>query len=127
MADLIRRRGKENFDAAMMRRFAELLEVVGDQLAANHWWLKAADAGDEDARDYVDFLQEESGFIMSTPEEQEQVIYMKARHDLLAACTDREAAGRLCPSDVQISIDRYIEEIEEYLSNPDQVTDGRRL
>lgn len=48
-------------DAAAMRREAELLELFGFPDKALGWWLKAAKTGDEDARQYIQYVLFEQG------------------------------------------------------------------
>jgi TPR repeat protein len=51
MTDCIAR--AEHGDPAAARRVAEIAELREDYGAAQWWWRRAAEMGDEDARDYV--------------------------------------------------------------------------
>jgi hypothetical protein len=52
--------GLDEPDGAQLRRIAEVAESLYDVSESRPWWEKAAAAGDRDAVDYLQILDEES-------------------------------------------------------------------
>ncbi|MFE2246662.1 hypothetical protein [Streptomyces lavendulae] len=100
-----------------LRRVAELFELLGDQPLANRWWKKAALAGDEDARDYLDVLEEEALEI-------EHARPVLPVGDLRRNLDSRLRGLRRTLRESEI--DRLMKEVERFLESPDQVVDGGR-
>ncbi|MFJ4321160.1 hypothetical protein ACIP46_38675 [Streptomyces lavendulae] len=101
-----------------LRRGAELFELLGNQALANHWWKRAALAGDEDAMDYLEILKEEAGGL--------EVQFLPRRRLLADSVRFRRRLERYRGALQGTEIDLLMEEIEEYLASPDQVVDGGR-
>ncbi|MEV6201520.1 hypothetical protein AB0M64_16325 [Streptomyces sp. NPDC051771] len=124
LADLLKRSDDGGICAAEQRRAAELWELLNEQSYANYWWQRAADSGDEDAKDYLEILKEENTF---RPEERHV-----STDDRLADCVKalnlhrRELSRSDRPLVTKRDIERMFAEIEKILTNPDQVADGGR-
>ncbi|MFC9595722.1 hypothetical protein ACFTUC_38745 [Streptomyces sp. NPDC056944] len=124
LAGLLKRSDDEGLSAAEQRRVAELWELLNEQSYANYWWERAADSGDEDAKDYLEILKAENKF---GPGERAASV-----NDRLANCMtalnisrfERSSTGD--PLVTKRDIERLFAEIEKFLINPDQVADGGR-
>ncbi|MEV5100052.1 hypothetical protein ACFC5H_35140 [Streptomyces rochei] len=111
-------------EPAEERRVAEIAEAFGDLKAAYGWWRRAAASGDEDAQDYVEILEEELG-VSDVPDDaatsrrlfREQFTAPQVR--LLRRFCSHE---RIAESE----LNDLFGEIDQFLSNPDQVADGGR-
>ncbi|WP_164492501.1 hypothetical protein [Streptomyces sp. CNQ-509] len=134
---LARERAHES-TAQETRRIAELLEYLNQDEEALRWWKRAAERGDEDARDYLEILhaerqeQENPPVDSSTPLElRESAALYVWKASATTAGSHTFAAVQLAVSaaaDPELSEDakQLVREVEEYSRHPDRMTDGRR-
>ncbi|MFJ5726048.1 hypothetical protein [Streptomyces sp. NPDC093149] len=121
---LLNKDTKGQLKPAEERRVAEIAEAFGDLKAAYGWWRRAAASGDEDAKDYVEILEEELG-VSDAPDDaavsrrlfREQFTVPQVR--LMRRFCSRERIA-------EDELNDLFGEIEQFLSNPDQVADGGR-
>jgi hypothetical protein len=121
---LLNKDTKSQLEPAEERRVAEIAEAFGDLKAAYGWWQRAAASGDEDAKDYVEILEEELG-VSDAPDDTTTssrlffVQFTVPQVRLLRRFCNREQIA-------ESELNDLFEEIEQFLSNPDQVADGGR-
>nr|WSW64611.1 hypothetical protein OG513_39440 [Streptomyces sp. NBC_00998] len=124
--------------ASDTRRIAELLELFGRDDWALSWWQKAAEGGDEDARDYLEILREEAAETVSPPSDPpgdptflgDSAAFVVWKASSMAAGSDTFAAVQVAlqaATRPHQDAERLVEQVEEYLRHPDRMTDGRRL
>ncbi|WP_405593898.1 hypothetical protein OG741_37505 [Streptomyces sp. NBC_01410] len=125
LVKLINKETKSPITSAEARRVAEIAEAIGDLKVAYRWWCRAAASGDEDARDYLEILKEDLGVVSDVPDEaikerrlfREQFMLRQVRV-LRSLCSRERVAEK--------ELNDLFGEIEQFLSNPDQVADGGR-
>ncbi|AZK97615.1 MULTISPECIES: hypothetical protein [Streptomyces] len=124
LAELLKRSDDEGVCAAEQRRAAELWELLNEQSYANYWWQRAADSGDEDAKDYLEILKAENKFSSGAG--------LVSTEERLADCVKALNSQRLglsrgdLPQVTKRDVEMMFAEIEKILTNPDQVADGGR-
>jgi len=149
LGDLFSRRGQES--GADVRRMAELCELLDQDELAHAFWERAAEMGDEDAQGYLEVLEEEEK--ENLPGEGTSTTSLEALLCHLLVELRRAGKGDTSPPFQAIEfrfmlkgeLDRHagnqairdltlttlahqmIEEIEDYIANPDRITDGGRL
>ncbi|GAA0452169.1 hypothetical protein [Streptomyces olivaceiscleroticus] len=137
LATLLNQESTLTATGAQARQIAELLEYLDRDEEALTWWKKAAARGDEDAQDYLDILgdeeKEKTGEFPcpdaqtgETPGGSLACSAQKAGSFLMGG--GAFVAACLAATEPKISKDteRLLEEIEEFLTDPDRMTDGRR-
>ncbi|MGW5346052.1 hypothetical protein [Streptomyces sp. NPDC004050] len=138
LAVLLVREFNGKADASDTRRIAELLEFHGKDDWAVSWWERAAAKGDADAQDYLEVLRDDAEgthLLLVNPPETSRLSEDAAQFvweaSGMTAGTDTATAMQLalkaaaCPHPGK-DADRLVGEIEEYLRDPDRMTDGRR-
>jgi hypothetical protein len=108
--------------AAEERRLAEIAESFGDPELAYPWWERAAASGDEDAKDYLEILKEDMGMCGDGAAE------VRLSGFQLTVSHVR-TLQHLCGGEPRVAekeLRDLFREIEQFLSNPDQVADGGR-
>ncbi|WP_330319449.1 hypothetical protein OG927_33610 (plasmid) [Streptomyces clavifer] len=119
---LLERDAKDEISSAELRRVAEIVESLGDDKGAYLWWKRAAVSGDEDAKCYLEILDEELE-VRDYPGEdipldvQKSIAHLMSNSLMHFCIRERETGNDLKDA---------FEEIEKFLANPDQVADGGR-
>ncbi|MFF3367188.1 hypothetical protein [Streptomyces misionensis] len=121
---LLNKDTKNQLEPAEERRVAEIAEAFGDLKAAYGWWRRAAASGDEDAKDYVEILEEELG-VSDIPDDAATSRRLFREHFTVPQV---RLLRRFCSREqiAETELDDLFGEIEQFLSNPDQVADGGR-
>lgn len=121
---LLNKDTKNQLEPAEERRVAEIAEAFGDLKAAYGWWRRAAASGDEDAKDYVEILEEELG-VSDVPDDAATSRRLFREHFTVPQV---RLLRRLCSREqiAEAELNDLFGEIEQFLSNPDQVADGGR-
>jgi len=121
---LLNKDTKNQLEPAEERRVAEIAEAFGDLKAAYGWWRRAAASGDEDAKDYVEILEEELG-VSDIPDDAVTSRRLFREHFTVPQV---RLLRRFCSREqiAETELDDLFGEIEQFLSNPDQVADGGR-
>ncbi|MGW1395660.1 hypothetical protein ACWD6Q_28815 [Streptomyces nigra] len=121
---LLNKDSKNQLEPAEERRIAEIAEAFGDLKAAYGWWRRAAASGDEDAKDYVEILEEELG-VSDFPDDAAKSRMLFREH---FAAPQVRLLRHFCSREriAEAELNDLFTEIEQFLSNPDQVADGGR-
>ncbi|MEV0780798.1 hypothetical protein ACIBLA_25915 [Streptomyces sp. NPDC050433] len=121
---LLNKETKNQLEPAEERRVAEIAEAFGDLKAAYGWWRRAAASGDEDAKDYVEILEEELG-VSDVPDDAATSRRLFREHFTVPQV---RLLRRFCSREqiAEAELNDLFGEIEQFLSNPDQVADGGR-
>lgn len=121
---LLNKDTKNQLEPAQERRVAEIAEAFGDLKAAHGWWRRAAASGDEDAKDYVEILEEELG-VSEVPDDAATSRRLFREHFTVPQV---RLLRRFCSREqiAEAELNDLFGEIEQFLSNPDQVADGGR-
>lgn len=115
---------KDEIVPAEIRRVAEIIESFGDLRGSYRWWQRAAISGDEDAKDYLEILEEDLEVSDVPDEEGKSRTLFREQFTLRQVTTLRRLYSRECVSEKELN--DLFGEIEQFLSNPDQVADGGR-
>jgi len=149
LAELLNRDTGNTATGAELRRIAEILELLDRDHLARCWWIRAAHMGDEDAKDYLEVLElEEAPEFLERhcgSSELRETAMRKTReelHGIIPPDWESMVRGSLAvhmtpgtplllphagKEEITGKVQSMLREIEEYLANPDHLTDGRRL
>ncbi|WP_159042494.1 MULTISPECIES: hypothetical protein [unclassified Streptomyces] len=117
----------EALNPAEMRRCAELFELLEHEELSYHWWSKAALAGDQDAKEYLEVLIEEREEVVEVCAENLSFPRsFEALKNVALYAVGRKGESGTCNHISSKDVDRLVQEIEENLKNPGQVVDGGR-
>ncbi|MEW2553656.1 hypothetical protein AB0957_18215 [Streptomyces zhihengii] len=124
LLSLLNKDAKGPLEPSEERRVAEIAEAFGDLKAAYGWWRRAAASGDEDAKDYVEILEEELG-VSDAPDDAAKSRRLFREHFTVPPI---QVLRRFCSREkiAESELNDLFGEIEQFLSNPDQVADGGR-